>query len=454
VRFQLVKGQIRPATPILLPEEVLQRADAIFVTERARDLQDLIARNTADLRHYDVQGMDRVLAILMWGRSGSVLLASYLDGHDDVIMLPELSSQRLYQFYDRYPSMPLADKLICYAAYEPDYPLFFHKESKVSPTQYYAAVQAVAEFYRDWPSEFLLSRRAFFLFVHIAYNLALGRKIASPRPLIVYAQHVWDDVLAGYLVEDFPQAKFVHTIRDPISSCDGSFHFQLRFVENHILLPYSALFDLTNKDRPHSGMESRTRTIRFEDLHAHTVEIVRDLTEWLGLPYQTCLLDSTFNGVPYTVVRDGKSWSGRSLAQAQRQSRHISAKDRALLYASFYENFAEWDYSCPTIFKHLTVRCIVFFPLVLLPFNMEIVAARAVFKRIILPSLRAGRISPVIGSLVGIGLCRVKIIWLLARSVFRRCLFGTTLLEVDHTRRQMQQHKDGASVPRTEAKVE
>ena len=31
--------------------------------------------------------------------------------------------------------------------------------------------------------------------------------------------------MARHLVEDFPQAKFVHTIRDPISSCDGVFHF-------------------------------------------------------------------------------------------------------------------------------------------------------------------------------------------------------------------------------------
>ena len=45
-----------------------------------------------------------------------------------------------------------------------------------------------------WPAEFLESRRAFFLFVHIAYELALGRRPASSHPLIVHAQHGMDDV--------------------------------------------------------------------------------------------------------------------------------------------------------------------------------------------------------------------------------------------------------------------
>jgi hypothetical protein len=126
------------------------------------------------------------------------------------------------------------------------------------------------------------------------------------------------------LVEDFPQAKFVHTIRDPISSCDGIFRYHFPFVENHILLPSMTLFLLANKDGPQAGMESRTRAIRFEDLHCNLAETMRDLSDWLGLPYQATLLDSTFNGIPWVVTRDGKAWSGRRLEQVQRQSANLS----------------------------------------------------------------------------------------------------------------------------------
>jgi hypothetical protein len=428
---RLPAGRSRPAELPFSPEELLVRANALFHAEQCENLRGVMAEKIEELRHFDVPAMDRIAAILMWGRSGSLLLASYLDGHNDVIMLPESCGQRLYDFFESYQSLPLRDKLIGYAAIDDTYPRFFEGDFAISPRQYYAAVGAILEVYGNFPADFLESRRAFFLFVHIAYNLALGRRPASSRPLIVYAQHVWDDAMATHLVEDFPRAKFVHTIRDPISSCDGIFHYHLKSVEHHIQLPYMALYLLADKDRPQSGMESRTRVIRFEDLHRDIEETMRDLADWLGLPYQATLLESTFNGVPWVVTRDGEAWTGRRLAQVQRYSRNLSSKDRALLFALFYENFADWNYPCPKIFGHTTVRCIVFASLFLVPMKMEITAARVVFKRRILPFIRSGALLPAIRSSVAIGLCRVKIIRLLASVFFRRYAYGTTLLQVN-----------------------
>src|SRR6202034_745658 len=124
------------------------------------------------------------------------------------------------------------------------YARFFDGDFAISPVRYYAAVQAVLEFYRSEPPEFLESRRTFILLVHIACNLALGRLVSS-HPLIVYAQHMVDDEMARKLVEDFPRATFIHTVRDPISSCDGMFHFSFRTIaakspRTYILSPYWA----------------------------------------------------------------------------------------------------------------------------------------------------------------------------------------------------------------------
>src|SRR5713226_1003784 len=65
------------------------------VARHAPGGNDLIAGKIADLRHYDVLGIDRVVAICCWGRSGSYLLASLLDGHDDVITMPLSLGARL-----------------------------------------------------------------------------------------------------------------------------------------------------------------------------------------------------------------------------------------------------------------------------------------------------------------------------------------------------------------------
>jgi hypothetical protein len=439
------------AKPALNPEEILLCAEAMFRAEPSKDLRGVIAEKIEHLRDYDVLGMERVVAILSWGRSGSLLLSSYLDGHDDVMKLPDTYSQGLYHFFELYQPLSWRDKLIAYPAFEFESvgPRFFDGDFAISPAQYYAAVQAILEFYCEWPLEFLESRRAFFLFVHIAYNLALGRRPASSRPLIVHAQHEWDDAAASHLVEDFPRAKFVHTIRDPLSSCNGMFHFFIarlsrQFPRTYILAPYSALCCLANKDQPHSGMKSRTRTIRFEDLHSDLAETMLDLSDWLGLPDQSTLLNSTFNGIPWVVKRDGKTWSGRCLDQIQRHTEHLSRKDRALMFAVFYENFVDWNYPCPKIFGHPIVRCIVFVSLFLVPMRTEIIAARAVLKQRILPALRHGDFWRAVKSFLGIGLCRLRIIRLLAPVVFRRCAHGATLLQVNHTRRPRERRDGGA----------
>jgi hypothetical protein len=220
------------------PEEIMRRADALFRDERSKDLQGVIAEKLEQLQQYDILAMDRVVAILSWGRSGSLLLSSYLDGPEDVLMLPELCGWGLYRFFDRYPSLTWRDKLIAYPAFEPEYTRFFDDDFAIPSDQYYAAVQAIVEFYAKWPQEFLSSRRAFFLFVHIAYNLALGRRPPGSHPLIAYGLHEFDAVASQQLIEDFPQTKFVHTVRDPISSCNGMFQYLFGSLTEHFPRTY------------------------------------------------------------------------------------------------------------------------------------------------------------------------------------------------------------------------
>src|SRR5947209_5097708 len=62
---------------------------------------DPVARRVEVLRHYDVLRIERVAAICCWGRSGSYLLASYLDGHQDVITMPFSLGELIYPFWEK-----------------------------------------------------------------------------------------------------------------------------------------------------------------------------------------------------------------------------------------------------------------------------------------------------------------------------------------------------------------
>lgn len=452
-------GTKMPATVYFTAEEILRKADALFRAEQSQDLASLVAEKAKEIRRYDVLAMNRVVAVEAWGRSGSVLLASYLDAHEDVIMLPALRSDAIYGFFQLYGSLTLQQKLTAYPAFVEQYDAqsegagcgrsFFTGAFAVSRMQYYASVKAICEAADAWPQDFVNSHRALFISVHIAYNVALGRRPASATPLIVSAQHGRDDERAARFVEEFPEAKFIHTVRDPISSFERLFDWffdptllpdrqplsgtanalhPARYIS--LLAPLTVLDALIEADRPHPGTESRTLAVRFEDMHCNLADTMRELAAWLDICYQTTLVESTFNGIPYVVTRDGQSWSGSRPDKTQRQVRNLSLKDRALLYALFYEDFLAWKYPCPKIFGSTIVRTLVLFIVPFLPMKMELIVARAALKRRVLPWLRRGNVSVPIDSLLRIAYCRLALLWLLLRSAPGRLAHRRTPLEL------------------------
>jgi hypothetical protein len=404
-------------------EAMLQHARALFHAEEAKDdLQSHVAWNIGDIRHFDVENMERVVSILPCGRSGSFLLTSYLDGHDDVLMLPLYLSTSIYEFYDSNKRLSLLDKLITY----PVALKFFEGDFSILAANYYAAVKAVFKVLDSQSLAFLESSRSFFLFLHVTYSVALGRLPATRHPLIVFAQHTFNSELAKRLVEDFPQARFIHTVRDPLTNCGRSYPMFIPW--SGYLAPAYVVRMLGKYDEPHAGMQSRTRAVRFEDLHLNLKMTMETVADWLGLRYQPSLLESTFNGVPWVVERESSSWSGPRPEQAARDARNISFTDKGLLFAVLNEDFVAWNYPCHKSFKSPLVRVVIFILVFLVPMRIEIIETRRLLKNI--ASLRRGRFSCAVKGLVQIFICRLIVMALAAAILCRRLVFGKHLLRV------------------------
>jgi hypothetical protein len=431
--------EINPWAPFPAQEQLFQQVRGFYNAHEHEGLKSLIAAKFEHIRHFDITGMDRGAAICACGRSGSILLASYLDGHHDIIMLPGDRSIRMYEFFECYPSLSLYEKLISY----PVFTQFFHGEFSIDAAEYYAAVKAIFEMYGNHPPEFLGSRRSFVRFLHVAYCVALGRRPATRQPLIVYALHNWNDKSARRFVEDFPQARFIHTVRDPITSLSRG--FDTWWGGQGISTARYLIRDYTRSDKPHTGMELRTRAIRFEDLHLHLEKTMRAVADWLDLPYHSSLLESTFNGVRWMVRRKETSWSGPRPDQAIRDSQHISSIDRSLIFAVFNEDFVAWNYSCPTVFKHSFVRISVCVLLLLVPMKMEFVIAYRLIKtlpsvqwrdfrftiRVINPDGATTKLEGSIIQAAGSMLTgRLAIIAFLARDLFGRLALGKKVLDL------------------------
>lgn len=85
-------------------DQILQNAYRSHADEYGA-IQTLTADKRELLRHYDAPGMETAVALCFWGRSGSYLLASYLDGHDGIVMLPMIAGEGIYPFFQNYESL-------------------------------------------------------------------------------------------------------------------------------------------------------------------------------------------------------------------------------------------------------------------------------------------------------------------------------------------------------------
>ena len=59
------------------------------------------------------------------------------DGHDDVVLLPEIESEKIYQFFECHQSLPLQEKLIAYPIVSGVN--FFEGAFAINADDYYAA---------------------------------------------------------------------------------------------------------------------------------------------------------------------------------------------------------------------------------------------------------------------------------------------------------------------------
>jgi hypothetical protein len=391
-------------------DEVLRRAQQIFAetlgaASAARETKREL------VRQFDLEAMTRAVNLVHWGRSGSFLFASYLDHHPEIVMLPMLTSMGIYAFFEAYAALSIWEKLLAYPAYSAlknrSAADFFLKDNPdgniaINAADFHAAVQALHAEYAGMPAAWLESRPRFFQMLQAAHSVAAGQRLETRRPVMVWAQHYVDEEWARRFVEDFPDGQFIHTIRDPITGIDSWFGRQMEMeIEDYGFRPELApryldpalgtLVAMLRWDGAHAGTQTRSRAVRFEDMHLQPEALMRRLADWIGVGYHPCLLKSTWNGVPYVVIIRGVSTCGPNPVNAQRRHKYLNYADRLVVFALLQGNFAAWKYPYPQALRSGLLRLCTLGALWLVPMRMELATWNLVLRRQAIPAWRNGR---------------------------------------------------------------
>lgn len=353
------------------------------------------------MRRLDPLSLTRVVAILFYGRSGSVFLGSLLDGHPQIVATPGCYLNGFYEFWDQFGKLPAYELINAFADY---YAVLFDAKNECKSPVCGADAGTDLGFtemgpernqclgvnrdrFRVCMSECLsscsvVSRRLFLQVVHVAYQEALGRTVQDPTPLIVFPLHTPSLERMGKLVEDFPDTCFLHVVRNPVQTLGSHLACYMK----------SGLLDTAQAEwifrgilqggvSVLPGIRERSRAVRLEDLHNKPKETMEKVCAWLGLEWSDCLLESTFDGKQWWNVKNSPQISGFSqVTLAKKHDNLITPLDRFRLLCLLRDKYRVWQYGPPAWTSSRFIRglnCL----LLLWPFRAERILIGTLLRR-------------------------------------------------------------------------
>ncbi|MBF0354350.1 MAG: hypothetical protein HQL43_03835 [Alphaproteobacteria bacterium] len=317
-----------------------------------------------------------VCAISQQARSGSYLLASLLDGHP---MLLSMHPYNHIQSYYAHTKCDLDD--LDETTYERVLFFFGLHLSEASLTIGEARTQRYCQMFltllkHHASSGSKMSLRAYaFRALYVAYA-GIFDVVVPEDAVIVYSIHNHFREYFIKLAKDFDSVFHLHAVREPEIALASQIRNNIQdntpvWGEEQILKIFNSYFEITSP--PILQKNVNHASVRFEDMHYKTEELMRRISHFLGCDYRACFLESTFFGEPYTFRRGkegSEAVSGVGHAKVLgRQTAWMSALDAFRLKLVMAETFEKWGYRVPPMLSIGLLRWILF--ICTLPFEMK-----------------------------------------------------------------------------------
>jgi len=265
----------------------------------------------------------QMVVLVANGRAGTKIFQSYLDSHENLLMIPGCPLMYLYPHWGTW-SQQFSGTL----SWEQVIDLFCEKHGSVLDSRRVPGLSGLERLgeggdehvevdeqafrscldvmLRDQP----VSRRTFLLAVHYAYGLCKGWDLESKPVLFL---HLHYSPYLRELSQDFPGLKVLNMMRNPVPTLSSTLRVnenagqaKLNPTDNSVYLGrnfrLSCHFQFEILDGLGSYLDdSNVVSVKLESLHRQHETTMRSVADWLGVDFSHALLESTF---------DGKLWWG------------------------------------------------------------------------------------------------------------------------------------------------
>lgn len=308
--------------------------------------------------------LNRVVNVFSFGRGGSGLMSSLLDNHPRLIAFPDCLLMGYQEWWDGLRSHEsesvAADFLDLYQVlFVPD---FVHPYREIpgsgntfALTQNFTSDVAVdRQAFSGHLREFLVpgaeeSAGRFFRKIHAALLQTMGQS-ASRDHVIVHGSHMPRPRRHVFMANEFDDVQNLHMVREPVLSFVSWFKSGPRHLPN---APYPAIDDLLyNMNKNYSPLPQwvdTSRAVRLEDLHAEPEAVMREVVDWIGVPWDPCVLEPTFLGKPWRFGEDAlyERPFNEKITSFDRHSDVLSTAMHYYLARHVRFQYASWGYQVP-----------------------------------------------------------------------------------------------------------
>jgi len=350
-----------------------------------------------------------VLSIGAYGRSGSGLLLSLLDGHPDCVNFQDTILSGYQDWWSSLKSNKgsyvMEDFIDLYQVIFD--PTFIHP-SRIPPGagndfgKYSNMVGSVITGSKDIyvPKErftHCLSQivnqnshetsSSFFKKLHIALAFALDKPI-SDRTVIVHGATNGTPQRLDFLTSGFRNNWNLLMVREPVI---GHYAQINHWIEENDkdkpenLLP-RAIIMMRSYYLALTGWENCTKAIRLEDLHHAPIETIKKIINWVNIPWDDCLLEPTFLGRKWFFSQKEiyKKTFNPDIINSKKYQYLFSASDNYYIARCFKRLYDCWGYSLPTVPNNQLKLIIRFFSSFKIENSFKSSVQKIIFTRMLL----------------------------------------------------------------------
>lgn len=266
-----------------------------------------------------------IISIVTSGRAGSFFVQSLLDNHKNILNIPFcVFTEDIYKNVSKFINNQFKiNSIIDYISnkslmrnfllekyieevWTHDWCVIINgKESEfhIDPVKFKKNLTKTLKIMYDLKK---LDKKGFYIALHAAFALTIGRDLNNIKYILDQTHSYTEDAMKDLFIVD-PNTKFIHTIRDPranyYSYCEQNKYFankKKRFLPYGINNVFNYVFHSPLKiEEYRKDWLKNYFLIKLEDLHNSFEKTVKELANFLEIPVQKTLFESTMAGYPY-----------------------------------------------------------------------------------------------------------------------------------------------------------